>query len=231
MRESLRGKINKSNLSQQAFQAIKAHILSFDYEPGRRIVIESLSEELGISCTPVRDAIRELVNQGFIEYDGNTHKVRVYSRREIADLFAIRSALEALAIELVVQRADAKDLETFLSICEKSENAIKKKEYKNLTNLDIDFHVAISNAARNDQLGQILQNVRVRSWYIRRLVFELHAHENEEHFAVAEHLAIIAQVRSRSIEGAAGCMREHMRNAEERTLRHVANVNSSTLLT
>ena len=219
MRGSLRGKINKSNLSEQTVQAIKARILSFDYEPGRRIAIETLSEELGISFTPVRDAIRELVTQGYIDYDGNSHKVRVYSRREIDDLFAIRSALEVLAVELASQRLEERDLDALRSICEQSEKAMSEKNFDNLTSLDIEFHEKIANSARNDQLGKILNNIRERSWYIRRWVFGMHKHEQDEYYAVTEHKAILEKLMARDVGGVVVCMREHMRNSEDRTLR------------
>lgn len=219
MRESLRGKINKSNLSQQTVKAIKARILSFDYEPGRRLAIESLSEELGISFTPVRDAIRELVSQGYLDFDGNSHKVRVYSRREIDDLFAIRSSLEVLAVELAAQRSNESDLATLRSICGQSEKAIREKNNDDLTNLDIDFHESIANSARNDQLGKILTNIRERSWYIRRWVFGMHRHEQDEYYAIEEHKAILSKLIAHDVEGVALCMREHMRNSEERTLK------------
>lgn len=218
MRESLKGKINKRNLSEQAAEAIKSRILSIDYEPGMRFVIDSLSAELGISFTPVRDAIRELVNQGFIEYDGNSYKVRAYSQKDIDDLFAIRTALEVLAVELATKHSPAVEMEALLLVCGESANAIKENHYEKLTNLDIEFHELIVRSAGNDQLGKILHNIRERSWYIRRWVFGLHKHERDENSAVLEHRAILERMIARDTEGAALCMRAHMVNAEQRTL-------------
>lgn len=218
MRESLKDKINKRNLSEQAVEAVKSRILSIDYEPGTRFVIDSLSAELGISFTPVRDAIRELVNQGFVVYDGNSYKVRTYSQKDIDDLFAIRTALEVLAVELATNHSRNTDIEAIRTVCGESENAISENHYEKLTNLDIEFHELITQSAGNDQLGRILHNIRERSWYIRRWIFGLHPHKPDETSAVLEHRAILERMLKRDAQGAALSMRVHMKNSEERTL-------------
>ncbi len=210
--------IQKKNLSEQVADTIKSRILSLHYKPGTRFVIESLSAELGISVTPVRDGIRELVTQGFIGYDGNSYKVRTYTRAEIDDLFVIRTALEVLATQLAAKRASDEEISALRAVCARSEAAIQQGRFEALTNLDIELHEFIARCAGNEQLGRILHNIRERSWHIRRWVFGLSRHERDENSALAEHRAIIDRLAACEADAAARCMREHMENAERRTL-------------
>ncbi|MBC7294664.1 MAG: GntR family transcriptional regulator, partial [Thermoleophilia bacterium] len=71
-------RIIRQSLSQQAGEAIKKRILSLDLPPGTRLVVDTLAEELGVSRTPVREALRELVSQGLVTYDGNSYTVTRY---------------------------------------------------------------------------------------------------------------------------------------------------------
>jgi DNA-binding GntR family transcriptional regulator len=64
-----------------------------------------------------------------------------------------------------------------------------------------------------------LNNIRERSWYIRRWLFGIHHHEQDEYSAVAEHKAILSKMIDGDIEGAGFCMREHMKKSAERTLK------------
>ena len=211
-------RIVRQSLSDQAANAIKSRILSLDFPPGMRLVVDSLAEELGVSRTPVREGLKILVSQGIVAYDGNSYAVTTYSRRDVEDLFAIRRALEALAASQAAQRMPASLPRELRSLCEELRHLIEVEDTESLITMDQRFHEMIAGGSGNDRLIRLLNNLREQSWLIRRWGFLPKLVEFVETVTVAEHLAIIDRLEARDSEGSARLMEEHLLRGEQRTL-------------
>jgi DNA-binding GntR family transcriptional regulator len=122
---------------------------------------------------------------------------RLQNSRSVVD---VHSSTRKCSILLRLRRSDGKALETLRSICSDSEKAIATNAFENLTDLDIRFHETITSSSRSEQLWKILNNIRERSWYIRRWLFGIHHHEQDEYSAVAEHKAILSKMIDGDIE-------------------------------
>ena len=164
-------RIIRQSLSEQAADAIKSRILSLDFPPGMRLVVDSLAEELGVSRTPVREGLKALVSQGIVTYNGNSYAVTAYSRQDVENLFAIRRALEALAAFQAAQRMPAKALDDLRSLCEEGKQHIDAEDTELLITLDLRFHELIADGSGNERLVRLLDNLREQSWLIRRWGF------------------------------------------------------------
>lgn len=211
-------RIVRRSLSEQAAEAIKERILSLDFPPGTRLVVDALAEDLGVSRTPVREGLKSLVSQGIVTYDGNSYVVTTYSRQDVEDLFAIRRALEALAAYQAAQRMSKKALRELRALCEEGRRHIDEEDTEFLISMDMRFHEMIAEGSGNPRLIRLLENLREQSWLIRRWGFLPKLVEYVEMVTVAEHLAIVDKLEARDSESASRLMEEHLRQGEQRTL-------------
>jgi len=214
---STKYQVVKQNLSEKAVRNLKSRFLYLELKPGTRLIIEALMKEMEISFTPVREALRELVKEGLVKYNGNSYTVVKYSPKEIEDIFAIRTSLEVLAVQLVSDKITQDLIDQLKLCCYESELAIENENYSRLTELDIKFHATIAKAAGNTQLEQILNNIREKGWFIRRWVFGLRKYEESERKAIAEHNAVLKELITGNAKGLASSMQNHMEKAKERT--------------
>jgi DNA-binding GntR family transcriptional regulator len=208
----------RQSLSQQAGEAIKRRILSLDLPPGTRLVVDVLAEEMGVSRTPVREALRELVSQGLVTYDGNSYTVTRYTRRDVEEIFAIRRALEVLAARQAAERISPQALQELRALCEEGVRRLRERDAKFLVEMDSRFHEIIAEQSGNTRLQSMLASLRDQAWLIRRWGFMNRLAEYVETVTVAEHLAILERLEAHDPDGAAALMEEHLLRGEQRTL-------------
>jgi len=211
-------RIVRQSLSEQAAEAIKARILSLDLPPGTRLVVDALAEELGVSRTPVRAGLKQLVSHGVVTYDGNTYAVTTYSRQDVEDIFMIRRSLEALAASQAAQRMPAEDLRALRKLCEEGRRRLAEGDTEFLITVDLRFHEMISSGSGNERLIKLLDQLREQSWLIRRWGFLPKLVEYVESVTVEEHLAIVERLEAGDSEQSAKLMQEHLLRGEHRTL-------------
>jgi DNA-binding GntR family transcriptional regulator len=211
-------RIVRHSLSEQAAGVIKSHILSLDLPPGTRLVVDALAEQLGVSRTPVREALRALVAQGLVTYDGNTYVVTTYTRPDVEDLFAIRRALEALAVRQASQRMSSGTVGELRALCERGQGSIAVGDTEFLISMDLQFHTIISQASQNARLQGLLDGLREQCWLIRRWGFLRTLVEPVEQMTLEEHIAILERLSAGDGEGASRLMEEHLYKGEQRTL-------------
>jgi len=211
-------RIVRQNLSEQAAAAIRQRIFSLDLPPGTRLVIDDLADALGVSRTPVREGLRQLVAEGLVTYDGNSYVVTSYSRRDIVDLFAIRQALEVLAAAQAAERMPMEAIASLRAALEQGRSHIAAGDAEFMIALDRHFHTAIAEGTQNSRLKPLLDSLQEQSWLIRRWGFLPKLVEFVETITVEEHLAIVDRLAARDAEGAARLMEEHLRKGQQRTL-------------
>jgi len=211
-------RIVRQSLSEQAASAIKSRILSLDLPPGTRLVIDVLADELGVSRTPVREGLRELVAQGLVTYDGNSYVVTSYARQDVENLFAIRRALEVLAVSQAAQRMSDETLQELRALCDEGEQRIAAGDTEFLITMDMQFHYKVSQGSQNSRLQSLLDSLREQCWLIRRWGFLRTLVQFVEQITLEEHAAILDRLSARDPEGAARLMDEHLRKGEQRTL-------------
>ncbi|MCC8166540.1 MAG: GntR family transcriptional regulator [Planctomycetes bacterium] len=150
-----------------AYEHLLEMIMAKQLMPGDRIPEVGISQELGISRTPIRDAMRRLANEGLIEIFPNRFaKVAEYSEDSIRDIGVVRIALDTMAIRLAAMfssRADCLRLKGIAQQCLDAYNAgDKKKRWL----YDIDFHMELANMSRNDLLIKFQKELYLRVRFI-----------------------------------------------------------------
>jgi DNA-binding GntR family transcriptional regulator len=144
-------------------EEIRRRILSHDYAPGDRLVEEHIAEELAVSRNPVREALRVLETEGFVQILPRKGAVVAdLGVDQEAELYEILLHLESLAAQFAARKATPDDAEQLLDIVERSEAAAAAEDFVAVAELNSEFHTAVVTVARNSHLASVL--TQMRTW-------------------------------------------------------------------
>lgn len=145
--------LEKTNLRQQALSALRRAITTGELPPGTHLVETELSEKLNISRGTLREALRELQQQGLISAGARGRlSVRSLNADEIRDIFAVRAALESLAVRLLAQRSDRKALVATLRQAVQRMRELEVADLESRIEADLDFHRTLCQLTGNTTL-------------------------------------------------------------------------------
>jgi len=119
--------IERITLNERVYQRLRSSLAGGKLMPSSRLDEETLGRELGVSRTPIREAIGKLTKEGFVEYrpyQGNF--VRSFSAAQVDDLYTVRQALESLAVRLAVPRLSDADIRRLIAILQEAETALER---------------------------------------------------------------------------------------------------------
>jgi len=217
---------NYKPLREIVFETLREAIINGLLKPGERMMEIQMAEELGVSRTPVREAIRKLELEGFVVMIPRKGAyVAGISMKDIADVFEIRAALEGLAAALAAERITEEELEHLERLLVKIAECIEANDLKSLVDVDTEFHDTLYKACRNERLVQIVSHLREQ---IQRFRTTSLASPGRMRYALEEHRKIVEAVSERNIEMARAIATEHIENAENsmlETLREKNTVN------
>lgn len=218
--------MRRNLLRQEVFNRIKELILANHFRSGERIFDGDLAALLGVSRTPVREALARLCQDGLLEAkDGKGYfVVNVYDTRQIEDLYDLREALEAHAVRRAVERARPQDLEDLASVIAKLESfrgsTVPEQRVEELQE-GLRVHEIIArmsgNALLYDTMLRLLTRMRLFFWI--EMISE-NASEAEE--TRREHAGLLTHIRSKQPDEAESLIRTHIRRAREQILRVVS---------
>jgi DNA-binding GntR family transcriptional regulator len=215
-------------LRQLAYEHIQARIFSGQLRSGSVVSEQSIAAELGISRTPVREAIRHLEREGMLEpVPRYGTVVRDVDRRDLAELFELREALEPFAVARAAGRLTREDLSALDGFCREirrlanglgrtPEQALDAEGMRQLLAADMGFHLTLLRAAGNTRLLKIVSDSRL-------LVGVLGARRQEHTREVLrrtckEHDAILQSVAGGDPRAAARHMAAHIRSSRDQAL-------------
>lgn len=203
---------NYKPLREIVFEHLREAIIKGKLRPGERLMEMQLADEMGVSRTPVREAIRKLELEGLvIMIPRRGAYVADLSIKDVAETFEIRSALEALAASLAAERITPEEAEEMERILVRIGAAIEEDDMQQLVALDEEYHNLLYKASRNDRLMQILNNLREQ---IQRFRVTTLAVPGRVRVALQEHRNIAEAISERNAELAHQLALEHIENAE-----------------
>jgi DNA-binding GntR family transcriptional regulator len=156
-------KISKKVLSSKVYETLRAMITEHRFKPGARINVEGLSKELGVSRTPVWEAVRRLEMEGLVEnipYRG-VFMVEMTLHRAL-ELYQVREVLEGLAGRLAVQHTNEKALEKMAKGLEVQVDIIERGDLLGYSQYDFDFHAIIHKLSHNSVLQEMLDMLKAK---------------------------------------------------------------------
>lgn len=214
---------DNSSLRIRVFNAIENAILSEEYKDGDSLNEIKISNELGVSRTPVREALMQLELEGLVKNIPNKGAVAVgVSDKDIEDIYEIRTRIEGLAAKLCTEKITDEELGALEKIADLQEFYLSKNNIDQIWKLDSDFHKIIYDSSRSRPLRFMLTNFHN---YIKRARDISINVEGRAEKSVAEHRAILEAIRRKDAVLAEKLMSEHIVNAENNLLnsRHTDN--------
>lgn len=201
------------SLTQLVADRIRDAILTREYPPGARITEATLAKKLGVSKTPVREALLRLQYIGVIEPDGpRGGRVVAASPTTIVAAYQVREALEAQAARLAAVTASPKQLAAIKAATAKATDAANAGDVSLFRKWDRQFHDAIAYAAGNDRLTEMISDALLLTWTVRRRDVPL-ADDSPE--CAKQHEVIVDCISSRSPIGAGEAMSSHIAHVRD----------------
>ena len=147
------------SLANQVYQQIEKNILSGVYKAGEIISESKLSEELGVSRTPIREAIARLENDKLIGITPSGTVVLGITDEDVADMFAVKRALEPMVVKMAAMNISDEDLAKLKEILDQQEFYQEKKNIEKVRNLDTQFHDIIYSASGSPIFQAVLSPI------------------------------------------------------------------------
>jgi DNA-binding GntR family transcriptional regulator len=192
------------NLTEQAYQSVKRQLLNGSFPEGSKLTEEYLSNALGISKSPVREALMRLESEGLISIESRRGAyVRKFSAMEVQDLYDLRALLEVHAVSIA--KITPGLLEEMAASIERTRRNVETGDKLRHIEEDIHFHGLIAAATGNAEFGRILDNLQQKSLLCRMATFYLSATA-----APTSHQKIYAAMRNGNLEQAQQEMRDHI---------------------
>jgi DNA-binding GntR family transcriptional regulator len=212
---------NYKPLRELVFESLREAIISGRLKPGERMMEIQMAEEMGVSRTPVREAIRKLELEGLVVMIPRKGAyVAGLSLKDIVEVFEIRGALEGLAAELAAERITDDELENLERYLVMITEDIEKGDLGKVVETDTDFHTQLYKASRNDWLLQIINNLREQ---IQRFRTTSLSYPGRMKVAVEEHRQIVEAISSRNGKLARKLAYEHIEKAENSLMSMIQN--------
>jgi DNA-binding GntR family transcriptional regulator len=197
------------SLRDTVYEAIKASILRHEYAPGAKVPEIDIARSLGVSRTPVREALNRLEREGIVDVVPRYGAyVRTFSTEEILEILRIQEVLEGLAVRLAAPRMPGDEIDKLESDLKNlAADTSKSKTLERFMNYDIDFHGAMAAAGRSPRLESLLSNIRAQMTMCRFATMHLPGRISR---SIREHMAIIEALKSRDPEKAENAARKHI---------------------
>ncbi|MDD4369934.1 MAG: GntR family transcriptional regulator [Anaerostipes sp.] len=206
-------------LRDVVFNTLRQAIITGEFAPGERLMEIALANRLGVSRTPVREAIRKLELEGLVVMiPRKGAEVAKITEKDLRDVLEVRSSLEELAAELATERLNGEFKEKIISALRAFEEAIEKQDDAGIADTDMDFHDIIFEATQNKRLITIINNLREQMYRYR-----LEYVKDQEYHSVLlrEHKELVKAMFDGDKLEARRIMKTHIENQEETVIRNI----------
>lgn len=206
-------------LRDLVFQALRQAIITGEFSPGERLMEIKLANKLGVSRTPVREAIRMLELEGLVVMiPRRGAEVARITEKDLRDALEVRTAIEELSVELACERIDDEGKERLKKACNEFKETIATKHVGNIVDSDVKFHDVIFEMTRNPKLINIAHNLREQVYRYRvEYVKDFSYHD----VLVEEHYEITNAILTNDVVKAKEIMKKHLTNQEQIVIKNL----------
>lgn len=198
----------RKSLGEHVFESLKHSIVRGKISSGEWLVESHIAETLGISRTPVREAIHKLEREGLIERQPRGgFTVLGLKREDIEETFGIRSVLEGYAARLGAVKHEAQELEKLENKIDEFQNALDRKKMNLLPAINTEFHDLLYSLSKSPRLINMINGLRDQIYRYRQMILK------ERKFASTsnlDHKKMLKYIRKRDAEGAERLVRDHI---------------------
>ena len=206
-------------LRDVVFNTLRQAILTGELKPGERLMEIHLADRLGVSRTPIREAIRKLELEGLVVMiPRKGAQVAKITEKNLKDVLEVRRALDTLAVRLACKRMDNTYKKQLREACDEFAKVVKCSNTKDITEADVRFHDIINQSTGNDRLIQLVNNLAEQMYRYRLEYIKDAAYHNR---LINEHEEIYNAILERDEERAAKAVVVHIDNQEASILEHL----------
>ncbi len=216
-------RINSQSISNRVYEILREKILSGEMPPGMRLDLQSIAKQLGISRTPLKEALYQLEIEGLVEINPRSGTyVADPTPEDVAECCEIRRVLEVYAVELAVQRASDEEIKMLEALVHELKELTAAQDpdaiYARHLRLDHEFHKQIVALARNSRLSRAHahENIQEQIKRIKRIRYSQSGPDLD--VIQQEHERIMAAFKARDAEAAKAAMDAHLRRAAKTLL-------------
>ena len=206
-------------LRDVVFNTLRQAILTGELKPGERLMEIYLAKKLGVSRTPIREAIRKLELEGLVTMiPRRGAEVAQITEKSMNDVLEVRRALDVLCVELACDRITEEELEQLKAACEAFEAAVKTKDAKKIAHADVALHDIIVCATGNQRLIQLVNNLSEQMYRYR---FEYIKDSSQHERLVEEHRVIYQSLVEKDKEAVFQAAKPHIDHQEISIIRQI----------
>ena len=200
-------------LRDVVFNTLRQAILRGELKPGERLMEIQLANKLGVSRTPIREAIRKLELEGLVlMIPRKGAEVAEITEKSLRDVLEVRRALEVLAVQLACEKVTNEEIRELERVAKEFQQVVNSSDITEIAEVDVCFHDIIYTATDNQKLIQLLNNLREQMYRYR---VEYLKRDGVFPQLIAEHEAIIRHIENNEKEKATEVMCRHIDNQVE----------------
>ncbi|MCM1089610.1 MAG: GntR family transcriptional regulator [Butyrivibrio sp.] len=220
MQDNLQVKLDEFlPLRDVVFNTLRQAILTGELKPGERLMEIHLANRLGVSRTPIREAIRKLELEGLVTMiPRRGAEVAQITEKSMSDVLEVRRAMDALCVELACERITEEELAQLKEACGTFEQVVRTKDVKQIAQADVELHDIILQATGNQRLIQLVNNLSEQMYRYR---FEYIKDFSQHERLVEEHRIIYESLVSRDKERACEAAKVHIDNQKKAIIRQI----------
>ena len=207
----------RKSLGEHVFESLKHSIVRGKISSGEWLVESHIAETLGISRTPVREAIHKLEREGLIERQPRGgFTVLGLNRDDIEETFGIRSVLEGYAARLAAVKHETQELKDLENKIDEFQKALDRKKMNLLPTINTEFHDLLYSLSKSPKLINMINGLRDQIYRYREMILK------EKKFATTsnlDHKKMLEHIRKRDAEGAERLVRDHILRGQEMVLK------------
>jgi DNA-binding GntR family transcriptional regulator len=202
-------RVRRETLGAQVYHLLRDRILRGEIAGGSRLIQGPLSEEIGTSRIPVRDALKRLESDGLVKCDETgRYSVVQFSAEDAEEVYAIRRQLEPFAVELAARAMTSEAMGEIKSLFNELNKAARRRQLEKYIEINTSFHMAIYEASGMVRLVRIIRGLYSGVPALTPIVLEGRIVRSQE-----EHAEIVDRLAARDGPGAARAMDRHIENA------------------
>ena len=206
-------------LRDVVFNTLRQAILVGELKPGERLMEIHLADRLGVSRTPIREAIHKLEREGLVTIiPRRGAEVSQITEKSMNDVLEVRRALDALCVELACDRITEEGLKNLKTACDNFEQCVRTGDSKKIAQADVALHDIIVQATGNQRLIQLVNNLSEQMYRYR---FEYIKDSSQHKTLVEEHRIIYQSIVQKDKKTAADAARTHIDNQEKAIIRQI----------
>ena len=206
-------------LRDVVLNTLRQAILTGELKPGERLMEIHLADKMGVSRTPIREAIRRLELEGLVTMIPRRGAVVAQiTEKSMADVLEVRRALDAFCAELACDRITEEELKNLELACRHFENAVKTKDSRKIAQADVALHDIIVQATGNQRLLQLINDLSQQMYRYR---FEYIKDSSQHERLVEEHKIIYQSILNKDKATAAHAAKVHIDNQENEIIQQI----------